>query len=64
MKKQEVKVRLYIDGIVTVKAKTKKEAKGIINRDLGLCLGGNIHTSTNEIDDWEFPIHFEKQFKK
>ena len=64
MKQQKVKVRFYIDGIVAVNANTKKEAKEIINRDLCLCLGGNIHTSTYDIDDWVFPIHFEKQFKK
>jgi hypothetical protein len=60
-KKIELTVTFSIKGTVIVNAKTKKEAKKIIERDLGLCLGGNIHTSTNDIDDWKFPIHFDKK---
>ena len=59
----KVKCRFYIDGIIHVKGRTKTEAKNNILSDVGLCLGGNIHTSTNDIIDWEFPIHFEKKLK-
>ena len=62
-KTYKIKCRFYIDGIVEAKGNNKLEAMNNINNNLGLCLGGNIHTSTNEIVDWEFPIHFEKKLK-
>ncbi len=63
MKTYKIKCRFYIDGIIEAKGKDRLDAANNIRENVGLCLGGNIHTSTNDVVDWTFPIHFEKKLK-
>jgi len=63
MARFKAKVRFYIEGIIEVNAENRDEVRKHIEDNLGLCIGGHIHTSTNDIVDWEFPIHFEKVIK-
>jgi len=62
-RKYKIKVRFYIDGVIEAIGNDRLEAMNNIKDNVGLCLGGNIHTSTNDIVDWNFPIHFEKKLK-
>ena len=56
------KVRFVFEGTVSIKdVKDKTEAISQINNNLGLCIGGDIHTSSPNIEDWEFNVHSEKQ---
>ena len=42
MAKYDVKVRYSFEGIYTVAAEDRKEAKRMVEEDCGLVLGGNI----------------------
>lgn len=58
----KVKVRFIFEGTVSVvNVKNKTEAISQINNNLGLCIGGDIHSSSPNIEDWEFDVHSEKQ---
>lgn len=59
--KYRIPVKFQIQGTIEVIADNAKEAKKSIRRDVGLCLGGDIHTSNSNVDDWTFPIHFNKK---
>lgn len=62
MNKYKARVRFIFDGIIEVNAKDKLEAFEYLNKHVGLCLGGDIHTSLSddEIPTWDFPVHPEK----
>lgn len=62
MKKYRAKVKFVFEGTIDVNAENKIEAKEYLDKHVGLCLGGNIHTSLSdeEIPDWEFDTHSDK----
>ncbi|MBO8460154.1 MAG: hypothetical protein IAA73_07480 [Bacteroidetes bacterium] len=62
-KEYKVKVRLVFEGEVSVLANSKNDAKEIVDNNLGLVLGGNIHSDASEIKDWDFPMHPYKEIK-
>ena len=58
MSKIEVKVRYLFEGIYTVAADDRNEARTMVTRDCGLVLGGNIHTTLDDDEvDWNFDVH-------
>lgn len=58
MKKYEVRVQFIFEGIFTVNAKSRTEARTDIELDCGLVMGGGIHSNLNDEDiDWDFNIH-------
>lgn len=62
MAKYDVKVRYSFEGIYTVAAEDRKEAKRMVEEDCGLVLGGNIHTTLDDEDvGWHFGRHPDMQ---
>jgi len=63
MKQFNVPVRFIIEGDITVNAKSKEQAREYVEKHVGLCLGGNVHTSlsNDEIPDWDFYTHAHKK---
>ena len=53
----KVKVKYIFEGEFFVEADSKMEAKDIVSKDCGLVIGGDIHTSSPAVKDWEFSIH-------
>ncbi len=62
MKQYAVKTKFTFIGTFTVNAESREEAKGDVEHHCGLVLGGNVHTSlsSEEVADWEFPVHPNK----
>jgi hypothetical protein len=62
LKTFDIPVSFVFDGVFKIKAKTLKQAEGIVLRNCAMILKpGCIHSSLqgDEID-WEFPVHAEK----
>ena len=60
--KYVIDVEFVTKGKFTVEADSEQEARDSIKNDVGLCLGGNIHTNMNDEDiDWDFETHFDKR---
>ena len=60
--KYVIDVEFYSKGKITVEADSEQEARESIQKDVGLCMGGNIHTNMNDEDiDWNFDTHFDKR---
>lgn len=56
----QVLTRYEFEGIYNIEADSADEARRIAERDCGLVLGGNIHTSNDEaVKHWEFNTHPE-----
>lgn len=60
-KKYDVKVRYTFEGVYTVVADNRDEAKRMVREQCGLVMGGNIHTNLDddEVLDWDFDTHPE-----
>jgi len=57
-KEFEVDVTFSFSGKVRVRAVDAGEALVVVQRDLGLVLGGNIHTSNDQqVVNWDFDTH-------
>lgn len=63
MAKYDVKVRYSFEGTYTVAAEDRHKARTMVNEDCGLVLGGTIQTTRDddEVLDWDFGIHPDKQ---
>jgi len=62
MLKFSVKTRFIFEGSFFVHAESKRQAKEYIEKQCGLVLNGNIHsTLSGDIADWDFPMHPKKQ---
>jgi hypothetical protein len=60
--KYVIDVEFYSKGKITVEADSEEEARKSIQNDVGLVMGGNIHTNMNDEDiDWNFDTHFDKR---
>lgn len=54
----EVDVSFVFKGTVRVRAADAGEALVIVNRDVGLVMGGSVHTSNPDVvTDWDFDTH-------
>lgn len=62
MKKYRARVRFIFDGTIDVNAEDKMEAYEYLEKHVGFCLGGDIHTtlSNDEIPTWYFSVHPDK----
>lgn len=58
-----VKTKFVFDGEFQVAAESKAQAKEYVENHCGLCLGGNIHTTTPDVLDWDFSVHPKKIVK-
>lgn len=58
MKKRnyQVYVEYVFNGSFFIEASSKEEAKELVQRHCGLVLGGDVHSSLDDID-WEFEVH-------
>ena len=59
-----VDVKFVFEGKVSVIAENKEEAIKDIEQNLGLCMGGNVHTTSSNIFNWNFDICPDKIIKK
>lgn len=60
--KYRVKTRFVFSGEFIVDADSRAEAKEMVQRECGLVMGGNIHTTlTDEEVDWDFDTHADKE---
>lgn len=60
--KYRVKTRFVFSGEFIVDANSRAEAKEMVQRECGLVMGGNIHTTlTDEEVDWDFDTHADKE---
>jgi hypothetical protein len=65
MTKYAVKTHFIFAGTFFVTADTKAEARKLVGDNCGLVLGGKIHTClTEDVMDWDFPIHPENVIKR
>ena len=61
MKSYTVKTRFVFEGAFEVQAADRQEATRIVEKDCGVVLGGNIHTSAGKtVSYWNLPVHPEK----
>jgi hypothetical protein len=61
MNEYSVKVTFSFEGVFLIKAKNLQHAMEMIHDDVGLTLGGDIHTTLDEETiDWKFPVHAKK----
>jgi hypothetical protein len=61
MRRYAVKTRFAFNGTFFIAARNKGEAKEFVEKQCGLVLGGNIHsTLPGDGVDWDFLIHPEK----
>lgn len=64
MKEFEVKTRFVFEGVFNVKADSREQAAEYVQKHCGLVIGGDIHTTLpDEVIDWDFLVHPEKQIK-
>lgn len=64
MKEFEVKTCFVFEGVFNVKADNRAQAAEYVQKHCGLVIGGDIHTTLpDEIIDWDFLVHPEKQIK-
>lgn len=64
MARYKAKVRFIFEGIVEVEANDGSQAQEHIDRHVGLCIGGDIHTTLDDEDvDWDFNVHPEKEIE-
>ncbi len=62
MNKYRIKVSYTFEGWFEINAVDEQQAHGIAERDCGLTIGGNIHTSNeSQVVDWEFGVHPDKK---
>ena len=60
-----VPVTFSFKGEFYITASSEKEAREHAEKNCGLVLGGNIHSSLNDDDVvWDFPTHPEKKIGK
>lgn len=60
--KYRVKTRFVFSGEFVVDAGNRAEAKEMVQRECGLVMGGDIHTTlTDEEVDWDFDTHADKE---
>ena len=60
-----IKTRFCFTGTFFITARNKEEAKEYVAKHCGLVLGGNIHsTLPDDVVDWIFPMHSEKEISK
>jgi len=65
MLKFSVKTKFIFEGRFFVYAESKQQAKEYVEKQCGLVLNGNIHsTLSDNIADWDFPMHPKKQIVK
>lgn len=58
MARYKVKTRFVFEGIFSVEAESRQEAKELVLKDCGLVMGSNIHTTLDDEDvDWNFDMH-------
>lgn len=57
-----MKVKFVFEGTMDINAENKDKVREYIEKHVGLCMGGHIHTSLTdkEIPNWNFPIHADK----
>ena len=61
-KKYTIDTKFIFKGTFTVEAETVEEARDLIERDCGLVLGGDIHTSLDDdVINWDFNTHAETE---
>ncbi len=54
------RVKYTFEGWYEITAENEQQARDIAQRDCGLAIGGNIHTSNeSQVVDWEFGVHPE-----
>ena len=57
-KTYNIKASYTFEGVFKIKANTRKEAIEMVNKQCGLVIGRNIHTSLPDDDvDWDFNVH-------
>jgi len=62
MKEYAIKTRFVFEGKFFIKASNKKQARKYVEKHCGLVLNRGIHsTLPDDIVDWDFPYHSEKQ---
>jgi hypothetical protein len=58
--KYKVQTKFVFNGIFTIEAENKEQAREYIDKHCGLVIGGDIHsTLPDDMVDWDFPIHPE-----
>lgn len=62
MKKYIAAVEFKVTGKVEIHANSKEEAQEIAEKHFGLTVS-NFHTSTDQVENWDFPVHPEKKVK-
>jgi hypothetical protein len=56
-----VKTKFVFEGEFHVKAKSKAEAREFVQKQCGLVIGGDIHSTLPEdVVDWNFDVHPQK----
>lgn len=55
-----VKTKFVFTGEFKVYAASPSDARQSIEHHCGLVLGGDIHTTTPDVLDWDFPVHPDK----
>lgn len=56
-KTYKVPVKFEFSGTITVRASNPREAKEQAEKHFGLVIGGDLHTSSDAIIDWDFTVH-------
>ena len=58
-----VKTKFVFEGEFKINARTKAEARELVEKHCGLVLGGDIHTSLPDevVTDWDFGTHPDKK---
>ncbi len=60
-KKYTIKVKYIFSGEFYITANSRAEAEEIADKDCGLVIGGDIHTTSAAVEDWDFNVHPEKR---
>lgn len=56
-----VNTRFTFSGVFEVEADSIKQARDIVMNDCGLVMGGSVHATDNNVIDWDFDTHPEKE---
>jgi hypothetical protein len=60
----QVKTKFIFEGIFEVKAQSKEQAREFVEKDCGLVIGGDVHSTLPDEDiNWEFSVHPDKEIK-
>ena len=59
--KYKVPTKFVFKGTFTIEAESSEQAKEYVQKQCGLVIGGDIHTTLSDADcDWDFAVHPEK----